>query len=138
METEAPPGTLAPVARKIGLLGVLIVVVSTARATLSSGLDLGMLVAGVLFAAWALTPLAALWALSYRIRDAWRQAVAALLLVGFDAWARVEVFLFPTSSTDALLLLVTPALALIILLPIGLMVGALCGRAWHQVRGPRL
>lgn len=137
MQTEVAPGALAPVARQICLLGVLIVVVSTARAGISSGLDLGMLLGGVLFAAWALTPLAALWALSYRVRDAWRQAVAALLLVGFDAWARVEVFLFPTSSTDALLLLVTPAIALFVLLPIGLLVGALCGRAWNMVRGPR-
>lgn len=116
---------------------MLLVVVTTARAGLSSGLALGTLLGGVVFAGWALTPLAVLWALSYRVRDPWRQAVAALLLVGFDAWARVEVFLFPTSSTDGLLLLVTPALAMFVLLPIGLMVGALCGRAWHLVRGPR-
>jgi hypothetical protein len=113
------------VAKSIAGAGVVLVLATSAAA---GAFSLGALV----FAGWALVPYALLLLLARRIADRWSLAFAAVALLLAELYVRAEVFLFPKSSTAALVLIFSPLYLTGVVLPAGLGVGWLSGWAWRR------
>jgi hypothetical protein len=84
------------------------------------------------FAVWGMLPYALHRLLGRWIADPWPLAVGGIAILLGEVYARVQVFIFPRSSTAALLLLFSPVYLACILLPAGLGVGWLLGRGWRR------
>ena len=96
---------------------------ATARA------DLPALAGLLAFTAWALLPYAVLWTAGPRLR--WPGAVtgAGALALAFELGIRLAVFVFPRGSTAAIALVFSPAIVLLVAMPLGGLVGALIAPA---------
>ena len=115
----APQRAARPLAGVGAALVLLTSLLATARA------DLTALVGLAAFTAWALLPYAVLWTAGPRVR--WPGAVvgAGALAIAFELGIRLAVFVFPQGSTAAIALVFSPAVALLIVMPLGGLAGAL-------------
>jgi hypothetical protein len=104
------------------------VVLALATSAVAGAFSLGALV----FAGWAMVPYALFLLLARRIADRWSLTFAAVALLLAELYIRAEVFLFPKSSTAALVLIFSPLYLTCLVLPAGLGVGWLSGWAWRR------
>lgn len=122
----APASTLA---LRLALAGVVVVLGTVFIA--APGAGLGEL-AGVLgFSLWALLPYALLLGLGRLVANPWVIGGAGVLALTIEVAIRLAVFVFPRSSTAAVILVFSPVLISAIGLSVGALLGFIVGRLWR-------
>jgi len=124
-QTDAARRAARGLAAASGVLaGLLILGTSLPGANLDTGLGL------LGFGLWAYLPYAVLWLVARWVPRPWLIGGAGASALACEAGCRAAVFLFPTSSTSALLLLVSPILVGIAAL-VGGGAGEVVGLLWR-------
>jgi len=126
---STPSSPASTLALRLALAGVIVVFGTIAIA--APGASFSEL-AGVLgFSLWALLPYAILAGMGRLISSAWAIGGAGLLALTMEVAIRLAVFVFPQSSTAAVILVFSPVLISVFGLTIGAVMGFLLGRLWQ-------
>lgn len=124
-----PPAPAPTLARRLALAGVAVVFGTVFMAAPGAGLSE---LAGVLgFSVWALLPYGLLVGLGSLISNPWVIGGAGLLALTMEVAIRLAVFIFPQSSTAAVILVFSPLLISVIGLFVGALAGFIFGRLWE-------
>ena len=124
-----PPSIASTLALRLALAGVAVVFATVFIAAPGAGLSE---LAGVLgFSVWALLPYALLVGLGRLVSNPWVIGGAGLLALTMEVAIRLAVFVFPQSSTAAVVLVFSPVLISVIGLSVGALAGFILGRLWH-------
>jgi hypothetical protein len=126
---STPSSPASTLALRLALAGVIVVFGTIAIA--APGASFSEL-AGVLgFSLWALLPYAILAVMGRLISSAWAIGGAGLLALTLEVAIRLAVFVFPQSSTAAVILVFSPVLISAIGLSVGAFLGFIVGRLWQ-------
>ena len=124
-----PRSPVSTLALRLALAGVIVVFGTVFIAAPGAGLRE---LAGVLgFSLWALLPYALLLGLGRLISNPWVIGGAGFLALTIEVAIRLAVFVFPQSSTAAVILVFSPVLISVIGLSVGGLFGLIVGRLWQ-------
>lgn len=124
-----PPFPAATLALRLALAGVVVVLGTVFIAAPGAGLSELIGVLG--FSLWALLPYALLAGLGRLISNPWVVGGAGLFALTLEVAIRLAVFVFPQSSTAAVILVFSPVLISVIGLSVGALLGFILGRLWQ-------
>jgi hypothetical protein len=85
----------------------------------------------LMFGAYALIPYLLLLAAGWFVRNPWIIGGAGTAALAAEIGVRLSVFVFPTSSTSALVLIFSPVFIVMVVLPVGALLGYVSGRLWQ-------